>query len=96
MRAICPRGTLKFIFFPSPKTETKNKEAMEPPNSVKVSKLKTESNDVITDDCTLMPVTQSFNNTWHISWHPEISVSKIWRESYMKGKSMDVNFKVLL
>lgn len=34
-----------------------------------------------------MPVAQPFNNTWYISWHPKISVSKILRESYTKGKS---------
>ena len=66
---------------------------MEPPNSVKVNKLKTESSDMITGDGTLMPVAQPFNNTWHISWHPEISVSKILRESYMKGKKHGCELK---
>lgn len=92
LRATCHRNKLK-LFFLSLKTETKNKVAIKPLNYVKVRKLKSESNDMITGDCTLMPVAQSFNNTWHISWYPEISVSKILRKSYMKGKSMDVNFK---
>jgi len=87
LRATCPKGKLKFNFLSNPKTQNKNKE------TAKVSKFKNDSSDVITCDCTLMPVAQPFNNTWHISWYPEISVSKILRESYMKGKSMDVNFE---
>lgn len=65
----------------------------EPPNSMKVNKLQKESSNMTAYDCTLMPIAQPFNNTWHISWYLEVSVSKILRESYMKGKITDVNFK---
>lgn len=67
---------------------------MEPPNSTEVNKLQNKFSNLTVSDCTLMPVAQPFNNTWYISWHPKISVSKILRESYMKGKSTG-NFREL-